>query len=157
MVKGTGYSSRGPRFNSQHPCGISHLSVTLVPGLLTASHRLTCRQNTNEHKIKINENKQINNNKSSTSSSKRGKRSCWLSISVPRCQGTHPFIIASISTTLRKMPRRGGHRSAGLTADGKATLMGPPDALLLLVPGWCVLRPSCFGRSLHLEGKRFSL
>jgi hypothetical protein len=35
----------------------SHISTTPVPGLLTPSHRYTCRQNTNEHKIKINQNK----------------------------------------------------------------------------------------------------
>jgi hypothetical protein len=41
-----------PRFNSQHPHGSSHLSVTPVPGLLTPSHRHTCRQNTNKNKTK---------------------------------------------------------------------------------------------------------
>ena len=32
VVKSTDYSSRGPRFNSQHPHGSSQLSVTPVPG-----------------------------------------------------------------------------------------------------------------------------
>jgi hypothetical protein len=45
-------SSREPGFNSRYPHGSSPLSVTLVPGFLTPSHRYTCRQNTNEHKIK---------------------------------------------------------------------------------------------------------
>jgi hypothetical protein len=47
-VKSTGYSSKGPGFNSQHPHDSSHLSVT------PASHRHTCRQDTNAHKIKAN-------------------------------------------------------------------------------------------------------
>ena len=34
-VKSTGYSSRGPGFNSQHLHDSSHLSVTPVPGDLT--------------------------------------------------------------------------------------------------------------------------
>ena len=37
-IKSTG-SSRGPRFDSQHPHGRSQLSVTPVPGHLTATHR----------------------------------------------------------------------------------------------------------------------
>ena len=39
VVKSTGYSSRGPRFNSQHPLGSSQQSVTPVPGDLTPSHQ----------------------------------------------------------------------------------------------------------------------
>lgn len=31
MVKSTGYSSRGPKFNSQHPHGSSQLSLDLMP------------------------------------------------------------------------------------------------------------------------------
>ena len=54
MVKSTGCSSRGPRFNSQHSHGSSQLFVTPVPGDLTSSHRHTCKPNTNAHKIKIN-------------------------------------------------------------------------------------------------------
>jgi hypothetical protein len=47
-------SPREPRLNSQHPPGDSQLSVTPVPGDLTPSHRHSCKQNTNEHKMKIN-------------------------------------------------------------------------------------------------------
>jgi len=54
VIKSTGCSSRGFRFNSQHPCGSSQLSVIPVPGDLTPSHRYACRQNTNAPKIKIN-------------------------------------------------------------------------------------------------------
>ena len=54
VVMSTGCSSKGPRFNSQHPHGSSQLSVTPVPGDLTPSHRHTSGQNTNVHKIKIN-------------------------------------------------------------------------------------------------------
>lgn len=38
---------------STHMAGSSHLSVTLVPEPLTASHRCAHRQNTNEHEIKV--------------------------------------------------------------------------------------------------------
>ena len=50
-TKSTHCSSRGSRFNSQHPHGNSQLFVTPVPGDLTPSHRYTHRQNTNAHKI----------------------------------------------------------------------------------------------------------
>jgi hypothetical protein len=53
-VKSTDCSSGGPRFNSQQPHGNLQLSVTPVPGDPMPSHRYTCRQNTNAHKIKIN-------------------------------------------------------------------------------------------------------
>jgi hypothetical protein len=53
-VKNIDYSSRGPGFNSQHSCVSSKLSVTLVPEGTTPSHRHTCSQNSNVHKIKIN-------------------------------------------------------------------------------------------------------
>jgi hypothetical protein len=33
LVKGTGYSSKGPRFNSQHPQGSSQLSIISCPGI----------------------------------------------------------------------------------------------------------------------------
>ena len=39
VVKNTGCSSRGPRFNSQYPHGGSQLSVTSVPGDPTPTHR----------------------------------------------------------------------------------------------------------------------
>jgi hypothetical protein len=39
VVKKTGFSSRGPRFNSQHPHGISQLLITPVPGDLVPSHK----------------------------------------------------------------------------------------------------------------------
>lgn len=42
-VKSTGYPSKGPGFNSQHPQGSLHLSEVLV----TSSHTGTSRQNTN--------------------------------------------------------------------------------------------------------------
>lgn len=49
-IKSTGCSSRGPRFNSQHPDGISQLLVTVV---LYSQHPHTdSRQNTNAHKNK---------------------------------------------------------------------------------------------------------
>jgi hypothetical protein len=41
-------------FKSQHPQGVSQLSVTPFPGNLTPSHRHTCSQNANKHKVKIN-------------------------------------------------------------------------------------------------------
>jgi hypothetical protein len=41
MAKSSGCSSRGPRFNSQHPHGSSKLSATPIPGNLTPSHRHT--------------------------------------------------------------------------------------------------------------------
>ncbi|CAO2639813.1 hypothetical protein LEMLEM_LOCUS25074, partial [Lemmus lemmus] len=44
-VKSTDCSSRGPRFNSQHPHGSSQLSEDPVPGNLTL--------HTNTHKIKV--------------------------------------------------------------------------------------------------------
>ena len=40
-LKSTDCSSRGPEFNSQHPHGSSHLSVTPLPGDLTSSHQCT--------------------------------------------------------------------------------------------------------------------
>lgn len=43
-----------PEFESQQPHGSSRRSLTLVAGLLTPSHRPTCRQNTDAHEIKIN-------------------------------------------------------------------------------------------------------
>lgn len=46
-------SPGGSGFNSQHPLrGSSRVSVTPVPGTLTASHRLTWSQNTNERFLK---------------------------------------------------------------------------------------------------------
>jgi hypothetical protein len=51
VAKSTGYSSRRPVFNSQHPHGSSQLSVTLVPKDLTSSYGHACRQNTDAHKI----------------------------------------------------------------------------------------------------------
>ena len=54
VIKNTGYSSRGPRFNSQYPHGSSQLSVTVVPGDVTPSLKHICRQSTNAHEIKIN-------------------------------------------------------------------------------------------------------
>ena len=50
-VKSTGCSSRGPRFNSQHPCGSSQVPLSPPLGNLTLSHRHICRQNTNAHRI----------------------------------------------------------------------------------------------------------
>jgi hypothetical protein len=52
MAQRLSCSSRRFRFNSQHPHGSAHLSVTPVPGDLTPSHRHTRRQNTNERKNK---------------------------------------------------------------------------------------------------------
>jgi hypothetical protein len=53
-VKSPGCSSKGPRFNSQHPHGSLQISVTPVPGDLTPSHTCASSQNTSIHKIKIN-------------------------------------------------------------------------------------------------------
>lgn len=53
MVKSTVYSSREPGFNSQHQHGDSWLYASSVPGNLVPSHRHTCRQSTNAHKIFI--------------------------------------------------------------------------------------------------------
>jgi hypothetical protein len=39
VIKSTGFSSRGPRFNSQHPQGNSPLSLIPVPGLWALSHK----------------------------------------------------------------------------------------------------------------------
>jgi hypothetical protein len=48
-------TSRGLGFSSQYPHDSSQLSVTviLVPGALTVSHRHTYRQGAKAHKIKI--------------------------------------------------------------------------------------------------------
>ena len=46
MVKNTGCSCRGLKFNSQQLYGSSDLSVTPVPRLMTLSHRHTGRRNT---------------------------------------------------------------------------------------------------------------
>lgn len=45
-----------PEDQAQFPAtnGSSQLFVTPVSGVLTPSHRHTCRQKTNEHKIRIN-------------------------------------------------------------------------------------------------------
>jgi hypothetical protein len=53
LVKSTGYSCRGPEFNSQQPRGSSRPPVTPVAGDLTPSHNHTGRQNTNAHETKI--------------------------------------------------------------------------------------------------------
>jgi hypothetical protein len=45
-------SSRGPRFNSQHPHGGSPLSVTPAPENPTPSHRHTHADNIDPHKTK---------------------------------------------------------------------------------------------------------
>lgn len=42
---------RGPGFNSHYPHGSPQLSVTPVSGDLTLSHKHTCSQITNLHKI----------------------------------------------------------------------------------------------------------
>lgn len=47
-------SSKGPEFSSYHPNSSSKLCLAPVPGNVTPSHRYTCRQNLNEHKIKVN-------------------------------------------------------------------------------------------------------
>ena len=52
MVKNTGCSCRGLKFNSQQLYGSSDLSVTPVPRLMTLSHRHTGRRNTYKDKIK---------------------------------------------------------------------------------------------------------
>ena len=44
VVKSTGCSSQGPKFNFQHPHGSSQLSPTPVPGNPTPLHRHRCRQ-----------------------------------------------------------------------------------------------------------------
>ena len=44
-VESTDCSSRGPRFNSQHPHNSTYLSVTPVPGDLTPSHRIQAKRN----------------------------------------------------------------------------------------------------------------
>jgi hypothetical protein len=68
VVKSTGSSSRGPKFNSKHPHGHSYRVclrpeiisppppplLTPVPRTLISSHRHTCRQNFKADKIKIN-------------------------------------------------------------------------------------------------------
>lgn len=62
--KSTGCSSRGFRFNSQHPQGISQLSRPPVPGALMPSsdihrhhtfvaYRYICKQNSHMQKCKI--------------------------------------------------------------------------------------------------------
>ena len=52
VVKSIGCSSRGPRFNSQQPHGSSQLSLTLIPGDLTPSHRHTYAVKTPMYTIK---------------------------------------------------------------------------------------------------------
>ena len=47
-------SFRGPGFKLKHPHSNSQLSVTPAPGDLIATHRHTCRQKNNAHKIKTN-------------------------------------------------------------------------------------------------------
>jgi hypothetical protein len=59
-IKSTDCSSRGHRFNSQHPHSSSQLCMTPVPENWTPSHRHTCRQNTNAHKISNKFSKQNN-------------------------------------------------------------------------------------------------
>ena len=63
VVKGTGYSCRGPKFSSQNPHGRSQLPVNLIPRDLVPPPGLcrplgmyavflhTCKQNFNRHKI----------------------------------------------------------------------------------------------------------
>ena len=51
MLRALAALTRGPGFNSQHSHGGSLLSVTPVPGLLMPSHRHTCTENINAHKI----------------------------------------------------------------------------------------------------------
>lgn len=61
VIKSSGSSSRGPRFNFQHPHGSLQLSVIPGGGDLAPSHRhTTSGQNTNAHKIKIKINSVIN-------------------------------------------------------------------------------------------------
>ena len=71
VVKNTGWSSSGPGFNSRHPHGHPHLSVTPVPGSLTTSHRHTCWKNTNAHNLKVNHLKKFFLNGA-------GKMALWL-------------------------------------------------------------------------------
>jgi hypothetical protein len=53
-LKSPSCSSEEPGFNSQNPHGSSQPSVTPVPRDPKPSHKHTCRQNTNAHKIKMN-------------------------------------------------------------------------------------------------------
>lgn len=54
VIKSPGCSSRGSRFNVQHPHGSLQLSVIPGRGDLAPSHRhTTSGQNTSAHKIKI--------------------------------------------------------------------------------------------------------
>jgi hypothetical protein len=51
--KSTGWSSQGPRFNSQQGHGSSQVSVTPVLGASIPSQRHTCKENTNTCAVKI--------------------------------------------------------------------------------------------------------
>lgn len=52
MVKSTGWYSRGPGFNYQHPHSSSQMFVTLFPEDLTLSYRHKCKYNTMHIKSK---------------------------------------------------------------------------------------------------------
>lgn len=50
--KNTDCSSKGPKFNCQHPHGTSQLCLAPVLGDMMPTYRHTCTCNTNAHKIK---------------------------------------------------------------------------------------------------------
>lgn len=61
-IKSTVCSSRGPRFDCQHPYSSSQLSATLVPGESDTSRRCACRQNASAHNIKVLKKWQVSSN-----------------------------------------------------------------------------------------------